>query len=58
MCFYSRIEVKSTYGRTFYDTGLYFFYLEKYDTDWVEGKAALICVVKVTQRNRYCNNVK
>ncbi|XP_068713854.1 uncharacterized protein [Montipora foliosa] len=49
----SRAELKPTFERTFHTTGLYFFYLVKNDGHCVEEFAAnLICVVKVTQRNR------
>lgn len=51
--FYFRLEVKSAYERTFHSTGLYYFCLENYDTDWVEDEVTLICVIKVTQMNRY-----
>ncbi|KAJ7382965.1 hypothetical protein OS493_031741 [Desmophyllum pertusum] len=46
------LEVKSAYARTFHNTGLYYFCLENYDTDWVEDEVTLICVIKVTQMNR------
>ncbi len=49
-CF--RFEVLSAHERTFYNTGLYYFYLEKNDADWVGDEASSICVIKVTQTNR------
>ncbi|KAL9960972.1 hypothetical protein ACROYT_G034482 [Oculina patagonica] len=48
----SRFEVLSAHERTFYNTGLYYFYLEKNGADWVGDEASSICVIKVTQTNR------
>ena len=50
--FYFRIEVKSAYDRVFHSTGLHFFYLGTHNADWLQDQAALICVVKVTQKIR------
>ena len=50
---YCRIEVKSANDRVFHSTGLHFFYLgTQYIADWLQDQAALICVVKVTQKIR------
>ena len=49
---YCRIEVKSANDRVFHSTGLHFFYLGTHNADWLQDQAALICVVKVTQKIR------
>ena len=51
---FQRIQVEQTFQSTFPNSGLYFFYLENHGADSEEGHVTnLICVVKVTQRNRW-----
>jgi len=52
--FFSRLEVKSVFERTFHNTGLYYFHLENYDADWADDDiTSAFCLVKVTQTDRY-----
>lgn len=47
LVFFFRFEVKLVCERIFYNIGLFYFYFENCDVDWIDDDISFFCLVKV-----------